>query len=410
MPVRRRSVGDRTSRLSPQGSAVAGDASRAPTAEQAQPVEPTRHVEAAHRPHPRGGQFDRQRQTVEPAADLGDRAHRLMVEVEIRPACPGPLGEQLSSRRRPAAAELAGSARPPPRALPYSLPARRHADSAERSGRPTARPQQGRARSCPAAIAACASAGTRSRWLRCRGPAVAAASTSRQRRATDGRTVIERRELAEPRAVVELFLESAGDLESESGLPDPSDAGQRHQWTLSDSADDACDVVLASDEAGDPPRYAAARSSGDRNLRCGRYDMVSGIAVEYQLVHLAQRRARICTQLLDESFAHRAECLERVGLSATTELGQHQLTGKPFVERMVRSQRDEKWQQFALATDSQTCVVAVQSYGEPLGFQRGADVVRSTGCPGDANGTPRHIASAFSKRASASAGSVAARA
>ena len=305
------------------------------TAEQAQPVEPTRHVEAAHHPHPRGGQFDRQRQTVEPAADLGDRADRLMIEVEIRPACPGPLGEQ--SRR---VVDRQRRNRQDPLALhPERFPTRCQHDDVRTVPNDLVDQPRGRIKDVLAVvhaeIAACASAGTRSRLLRCRGPGAAAASVSRQRRALT----------AEPSSSGASSQNHAPSSNCSSSRPATSRASRVFPTPPTPvsvtsgpspiARDDACDVVLASDEAGDAPRHAAARSSGDRNLRCGRYDMVSGIAVEDQLVHLAQRRARVGTQLLDESFAHRAECLERVGLSATTVLGQHQLTGKPLVERMV---------------------------------------------------------------------------
>ncbi len=66
---------------------------------------------------------------------------------------------------------------------------------------------------------------------------------------------------------------------------------------------------------------------------------MSWIAVEDLLVHLSQSWPRVCSQLLDEPFAHLSKRLQRVGLSAATELGKHQLPGQPFVERMVRRQR-----------------------------------------------------------------------
>ena len=87
---------------------------------------------------------------------------------------------------------------------------------------------------------------------------------------------------------------------------------------------------------------------------------MSRIAVEDLLVHLAQCRARVCTKLLDESFSHRAIRLEGVCLSATTELGQHQLPGQAFVERMFRDHRGEQRQQLTVATNSQARVVAVK--------------------------------------------------
>ena len=75
-----------------------------PTAEESQPVQAARNVEAAHRPHPGRGQFDRQWQAVEPPADLGDGADRFLVEIEVRPAGPRPHRRKASWRRQPAAA------------------------------------------------------------------------------------------------------------------------------------------------------------------------------------------------------------------------------------------------------------------------------------------------------------------
>ena len=66
------------------------------------------------------------------------------------------------------------------------------------------------------------------------------------------------------------------------------------------------------------------------------------IAVEDLLVHLSQPRSWICSQLLDEPFAHLSKGLQRVGLSAATELGKHQLPGQSFVERMFRRQRGKR--------------------------------------------------------------------
>ena len=191
----------------------------------------------------------------------------------------------------------------------------------------------------------------------------------------DGRTVIEGRKLAKPRALIELFLYPTGDLEGEPSLADPTDTGQGHQRPFSKSFDNACDVVLASDETRGAPRHARTPPSGDRNARHRRWDIRSGIAVEDLLMRLAQCRTRVCAQLIDEPFAHHAECLERVGLSATTELGQHQLPGQPLVKWMGRRHRRDLRQQFAVAAGAKSGVVAVQGDCKALGFQRRADII-----------------------------------
>ena len=198
------------------------------TAEQSQPVQPTRHVEAAHRPHPRGGQFDRQRQTVEPSADLGDRAHRLMVEVEIGPACLSPFGEQCvaSSTGSGGTGRIRSPSTPSASRLVASTTTSGHCRTIWSTRRAAAgedvlavvHDQQQRAR--PQKLD---HGGLDAKALLLLQP---------QRRGNgviDGRTVIERRELAEARAVVELLLESAGDLEGQSGLSDPADTRSTSQ-------------------------------------------------------------------------------------------------------------------------------------------------------------------------------------
>ena len=64
----------------------------------------------------------------------------------------------------------------------------------------------------------------------------------------DGRTVIERREFAEACAVLELLLESTGDLEGQPGLTDAADAGYVTRGPSPSALATVADVVLASDD------------------------------------------------------------------------------------------------------------------------------------------------------------------
>ena len=102
---------------------------------------------------------------------------------------------------------------------------------------------------------------------------------------------------------------------------------------------------------------------------------MSGIAVEDLLVHLTQGRPGVGAQLLDESIPHHAKRLERVSLSSATELGQHQLPGQAFVERMVGNHCGELRQQLSVSTGSQARIVAVEDHREPLGLQCDANVI-----------------------------------
>jgi hypothetical protein len=62
---------------------------------------------------------------------------------------------------------------------------------------------------------------------------------------------------------------------------------------------------------------------------------MSRVAIEDLLVHLTQGGPWVGAQLIDESFTHHTKGIQRVSLSAATELGEHQLTSQSFVEGMV---------------------------------------------------------------------------
>ena len=227
---RNRSAGDRTSRSSRSGSAAGQRVSRA-TAEQPQPVQPTRYVKAAHR-----RAFAR-RPVRSPAEvrRVAGRSQRLRPPVRGRGrnrACPPLPGRRTTSwRPRPAAAATGGD--------PLALHTERF----------SARCQHDDVRAVPNDLVD---------QPRGRGQDVLAVVHHQQHRArpqkldhggldaeallllqpqcrsdgvTDSRTVIERSELAERCAVVELFFQPTGDLEGQSGLSDAADAGQRHQRT-----------------------------------------------------------------------------------------------------------------------------------------------------------------------------------
>ena len=200
--------------------------------------------------------------------------------------------------------------------------------------------------------------------------------------------VVERREFADTHAVAEAVLLARCGLEGEPGLADAADPGQRDQRALAQGGGNAQHLVLAPDEAGRAPWQAGRRPANReyRRLRNTRW----GFAVEDLLVHPAQRRAGIDAQLVDESFAHLPVGLEGVGLPAAAVLGEHQLPGQAFVERMGVQCRGELHEQLCVSSCAERDVVAVQCDGKPLGLQGGADVVHPRGVErGEGLATPQ---------------------
>ncbi len=64
--------------------------------------DPARQFRDRHRPRARRGEFDRERETVEPAAHLGDQRRVVAIGAEVRVGCAGPLDEERdrSSQRK----------------------------------------------------------------------------------------------------------------------------------------------------------------------------------------------------------------------------------------------------------------------------------------------------------------------
>ncbi len=61
--------------------------------------EPLHELAGVEQPDPPGGELDRERQAVEPAAQLGDRLRVLIAEAEVRPSLARAVDEQLDRVR-----------------------------------------------------------------------------------------------------------------------------------------------------------------------------------------------------------------------------------------------------------------------------------------------------------------------
>ena len=349
-------------------------------AQKTQPVQAPGHVKAAHHTHPRRGQLDRQRQAVEPPTDLGDRADRFVGRGRSPAGRPWPGRRTTWWRpRRPAAG--------PSRIRSPSMPsASRLVASTDTRGQCRTIWSSNRA----AASRTCSQLSTTSSSSRVRRYSITVASMPRpccccnRRARRDGMAhrgaVVERREFAEPHAVAEAVLLAPGGLEGEPGLADAADAGQRDQRALAQGGGNAQHLVLAPDEAGRAPRQSRRAGRLDRRpYGAGLSNTRSGSPSRICWCTSAQRRARIDAQLVDEPFAHLPVGVERVGLPAAAVLGEHQLPGQAFVQRMGLQCRGELPEQLGVSSCAERGVVAIQCDGKPLGLKGGADVVHPRG-------------------------------
>ena len=207
-------------------------------AQKPQPVQPPGDVDAAHHTHPRRGQLDRQRQAVEPSTDLGHRADWLVVQVEIRPAGPGPLGEQpggiLDGQRRDGHDPLTLDAERFPAGRQHRYPWAMPHDLVEQ---PRGRVQDVLAivhdqqqLACPQILD--------DGLLDAEALLLLQPQSRRDGMAHRG-AVVERREFADTHAVTEAVLLARCGLEGEPGLADAADPGQRDQRALAQGGGNA---------------------------------------------------------------------------------------------------------------------------------------------------------------------------
>ena len=125
-------------------------------------------------------------------------------------------------------------------------------------------------------------------------------------------------------------------------------------------------------------------------------------------MHPAQRRAGIDTQLVDESFTHLPVGLEGVGLPAAAVLGEHQLPGQAFVERMGVQCRGELHKQL-VCRPARSATSLRSSATESRSASSAVRTSFTHGVSSEAKGSPRHRSSALSNTATASRGSAVAR-
>ena len=173
-------------------------------------------------------------------------------------------------------------------------------------------------------------------------------------------------EFAEPRTVGESVLAPVGELEGESGLADSADPGERHLCAALQSLADDHDFSFAPDKPLRQPRQVR-RGGGVARHRGRRWGCLSssdagGGAATFQnlLMDLAQRRAGIDAEFVDEPFTHHAVGFQRLGLTAAAVLGEHHLGGKAFVKRMGLVCRSKFADDVGVPTRAQRGVVAVE--------------------------------------------------
>lgn len=99
------------------------------------------------------------------------------------------------------------------------------------------------------------------------------------------------------------------------------------------------------------------------------------VAGKNLLVHPVQRGAGIDTELVGKPLPHLPVGVQRIRLSATAVLGQHQLSGQALVERVSGMRCGEFHQHLAVASHPECDVIAVQHHGQPLARQRAAQAV-----------------------------------
>jgi hypothetical protein len=200
-----------------------------------------------HHADPGGGQLDRQRQAIEPRAQLGDRRVRLLAGHELRPPLPRPLDEQPICILRPERFQ-------PPDRLPADterFAARGHDPNAaarsEQSGG-----QLGAGGHHVLAVVQdqqqIAVGQVSAQRIRRSGPARAANVEHPGRLRCDVRCIGPRGEIHEPDSVGPPPDLALGERQGEAGLADTARTRQRHQTRGAQRLADAFELASAPDQ------------------------------------------------------------------------------------------------------------------------------------------------------------------
>ena len=315
---------------------------RAVTQERRAPLEDGDELRETEHVHARGGELDRQRQSVDAPDDLGSELDGLGVRLESRSCRARTFEEKLHGRgleRRHGDSHLA---RDVERFAARRQDTRLGTLREQRRGDPRRLVEHVLARVENEESRCVAKPGSHARER------IGAANVDGVCEQTDGVVRAARaREVDEPDAVRELALEGTRGLDSESALADAGRAGERHEAVLVQNARDLRELFLAADERGRRRGEIAAapadgRDGGDRR-----------VVREDRLLQPPELRPRLEPKLVGKHAPGLLERLERIGLATAAVERQHQLPPEPLPERVVRERRTERRRQLAMLAEGE---------------------------------------------------------
>jgi len=325
-------------------------------------VQPLRHLGRAHRPHPRGGELDRQRQAVDAVTDLGHGGLARQVGLEVGLDRPRPHHEQgarLGCRqwRDPPDPFPVNAERLAAGGQDHDLRAVRHDPVREPSG----------AGEHVLAVVQDQQQGPGSEVLDHalldREP-LSVLHPERGRHSVAHRPAVrQRRELAQPDAVGEARTQRVGRLDGEPGLADPAHAGQRHQRGVGEQPADLGQRAATADEAGAPAGQVGDRLQVVRNQR--------RVLVEQLAVHGLGGLRRFHSQLVHQQPAQPPVDRQRVGLPPAEVERTHLQDGQGFSFREPAQQRLQRRDGIPAAAQLQQGIRAVLLRRQPQVVQPG---------------------------------------
>ena len=344
----------RGQRLLPSGEIVRA------AAEHAQPLrQPLRKRPCRKRPHACGGELDRERQAVDPGADLANGVLVLVRQLEARLHRRRALLEELQRGIRPerlhgedvltrqvqdgAAGDEHGQARRARQQLDEDGSGRVEmlgvVDDEEQL--PCPEPFRERRQRVP-----CGLGGDPERL---------------GDRRDDQRGVVERRQLDDGGAVRKRRADPTRSLERQARLPAPSRSGQDEQANVAAEQDPAelLELAVATDEPVDGlgQSRATAAAAGGRVER--------GILAQDPLLELAKRPRRVETELVVKPPPDGRVVLERLGLTPASVERQHRLLLRPLSERAVVRETQDVTEHLRMEAERQLRVRSLVERIEP---------------------------------------------
>jgi hypothetical protein len=153
-----------------------------------------------------------------------------------------------------------------------------------------------------------------------------------------------------------LILQGSGYRQRQPGLSDPARAGQRHETVGANCPAELLKLSVATDEAAELlPQVASYRRSGNRPVIGRRRQVERGVLDQDARLEVAQCRAWIYPELVDQTVTGLGVGAQGLGLAARSVEGEHEQLPQALAQRVFPAQRLQLADELTVPAERQVC-------------------------------------------------------